>query len=99
MEIICRIIKQHPLQQRSYTDRNGQQQTFVGVGLSLASGTDTLYAEITGDQARRVATDGITYSQDFYYKADLSAKAEKWTAKDGQERYGTRMYINKIAVL
>ena len=95
MELICRILKQHPLQTRQYTDRNGQPQTFTSVGLNLASGTDTLYAEITGEQAVKCAT----MSQDYYYKVDLSARAETWTDQQGQERNGTRLYVNRIATL
>ena len=43
MELICRILKQHPLQTREYTNkRTGEKETFAAVGLNLASGTDTL---------------------------------------------------------
>lgn len=95
MELICRILKQHPLQTRQYNDRNGQPQTFTAVGLNLASGTDTFYAEITGEQAVKCAT----MSQDHYYKADLSARAETWQDKNGEERNGTRLYVNRISIL
>ena len=44
MELICRIIEQHPLQQRQYTDRKGQPQVFTSMGFTLASGTDTTRA-------------------------------------------------------
>ena len=100
MELICRILKQHPLQTREYTnERTGQKETFVSVGLNLASGTDTLYAEVTGDRARRIETDGVKYSQDYYYKVNLSARAERWQDQQGQPRNGTRLYVNSIAVL
>ncbi len=100
MELICRILKQHPLQTREYNNkRTGQKETFVSVGLNLASGTDTLYAEVTGDRARRIETDGVKYSQDYYYKVNLSARAERWQDQQGQPRNGTRLYVNSIAVL
>ena len=51
MEIICRILQQHPLSSIEYTDRQGQQKTFHAIGFELASGADTIYAELTGDQA------------------------------------------------
>jgi hypothetical protein len=51
MEIICRILQQHPLSSTEYTDRQGQQKTFNAIGFELASGADTIYAELTGDQA------------------------------------------------
>ena len=100
MELICRILKQHPLQTREYNNkRTGQKETFVSVGLNLASGTDTLYAEITGDNARRISTDNTQYAPDYYYKVSLSAQAESWTDQQGQQRNGTRLYIKSIAVL
>ncbi len=95
MELICRIVKQHPLQTRQYTDRNGMLQTFTSVGLNLASGTDTLFAEITGEDAVRCGQ----MSDQYFYKVDLSARAEAWTDKDGNQRNGTRLYVNRIAIL
>ena len=95
MELICRIIKQYPLQQRQYTDKTGQPQTFTSVGFELASGTDTLFAELTGEQAVKCGTHDTAY----YYKADLSSRSEAWTDAQGAERHATRMYINKISVL
>ena len=98
MEIICRIIEQHPLQQKQYTDRQGQPQVFIGMGFTLASGSDTLYAELTGEEAMKQA--GMPpASKDYYYKLTLSSRIDSWDAQDGTKRHGTRLYINKIAVL
>ena len=98
MELICRIIEQHPLQQRQYTDRQGQPQVFTSMGFTLASGTDTLYAELTGEDAMAQAGQQPA-SKDYYYKLNLSARAESWDAQDGSRRHGTRIYINKLSVL
>ncbi len=95
MELICRILKQHPLQSRQYTDRQGQPQVFTAMGLNLASGPDTFYAELTGEQATRCGQ----LNSDYYYKADLSARAETWQDSQGQERNGTRLYVNRITIL
>ncbi len=35
MELIYRILEQHPLQTREYTDRNGQHQQFTAMGFVL----------------------------------------------------------------
>ena len=95
MELICRIIEQHPLQKRDYTDRNGQPQTFNSVGFVLANGVDTLYAELTGEQAVNLGT----YATDCYYKAELSLRTDRWTDQQGCTRYGTRAYINRLSIL
>ena len=53
MEIICRIVQQHPLRSQQYTDRrSGEQKTMNSIGFELASGPDTLYAESTATRAR-----------------------------------------------
>jgi hypothetical protein len=95
MELICRILKQHPLQTRQYTDRNGQPQSFTAMGFNLASGTDTFFAELTGEQATKCGQ----CDEKCFYKVDLSARAEAWTDQQGNVRNGTRLYINRIAVL
>ncbi len=95
MELICRILKQHPLQTRQYTDRNGQPQSITTMGFSLVSGADTLYAELTDEKAVKCGTCDPT----FFYKVDLSMRAEQWNDNQGNTRYSTRLYINRIAML
>lgn len=95
MEIICRIVEQGALTQRAYTDRQGQQQTFTSMPFVLASGQDTLFAELTGEAATKQAA----CSKDYYYKADLSLRADRYTTQQGEERQSTRIYINRIAPL
>lgn len=95
MEIICRIVEQGALTQRRYTDRQGQEQTFTSMPFVLASGTDTLYAELTGEAAAKQGP----ASKDYYYKADLQLRADRYTTQQGEERQSTRIYINRIAPL
>ena len=52
MEKLVMIREQLPLQERNYTDRNGQPQVFASVGFVLTDGTDTFYAELTGDSKK-----------------------------------------------
>jgi hypothetical protein len=95
MEVITRILEQHPLQTREYTDRNGQKQQFTAMGFVLASGADTLFAEMTGEQAVKQGKLDTSY----YYKADLSMRSDNYTTERGEQRHGTRIYLNRIAVL
>ena len=41
MEIICRILQQHPLSSTEYTDRQGQQKTFNAIGFELVPAVKT----------------------------------------------------------
>ena len=95
MEIISRIIEQLPLEEREYTDKNGQPQKFHSVGFVLGSGVDTFFAELTGEAALAAGT----FDPNCYYKADLSLRVDRWTDQTGKTRFGTRMYINRIGRL
>ena len=100
MEIICRILQQYPLSSTEYTDRQGQQKTFNAIGFELASGADTIYAELTGDQALRLASSSTpTLSDKFFYKAELTSRADSYQTQDGEVRRQTRIYINRITLL
>ena len=82
MELICRLLQQHPLRARHYTDRQGHQQTFNSLGLTLASGSDTLYAELTGDAALRQSQEP-PISRDHYLLAKLTARADSFDTQQG----------------
>ena len=85
MEIICRILQQHPLRSQQYTDRRtGEQKTMNSIGFELASGADTLFAELTGDAALRLASSAQpTLPSDHYYKADLSMRVDAYQSQTG----------------
>jgi hypothetical protein len=65
------------------------------MGFVLASGADTLFAEMTGEQAVKQGKLDTAY----YYKADLSMRSDSYTTERGEQRHGTRIYLNRIAVL
>ena len=46
MEIICRILQQHPLSSTEYTDRQGQQKTFNAIGFELVPAVKTTRQDI-----------------------------------------------------
>gem|GEM_PF-7098326 len=99
--MICRILKQLPLQQREFANkRTGAMETFSTIGFVLASGADTFFAELTGDKALRLnSQQQQQFDTNYYYRVSLSAHAEEWNTQDGEVRHGTRLYINSIAVL
>ena len=94
MEIICRVIEQHPLQEREYT-RNGIPGKFASMGFLLQSGDDQLYCEMVQESARQQGT----LSKDFYYKATLNARVRDWTDSNHQTRHEQGLTLVKIAVL
>ena len=95
MEIICRIAEQHALQEREYTTQQGQVEKFASMGFLLQSGSETVYAEMVQEQARKQGT----LSKDYYYKATLQLQARPWTDQQGQQRHENRITLTKIALL
>lgn len=95
MEIICRITDQQALTEREYTTQQGTTEKFASMGFVLQAGSETLYAELVQEQARKQGT----LSKDFYYKATLSLQARPWTDQRGQQRYENRITLTRIAVL
>ena len=95
MEIICRIIEQGALTVRKYTDKNGQPQQIAFVPFVLAQGTSTIYAELTGEAASKCGP----LDPNHYYLCNLSAFADRYTDKNGDDRGTTKMYINKLSIL
>ena len=95
MEIICRIVEQGACTTTSFKDRQGKDQTKTFMPFVLASGADTIYAELTGEAATKCGPK----SKDYYYKAELSLYAATSKTKDGEEFQKTICYLNRITVL
>ena len=95
MEIICRITDQQALTEREYTTQQGSVEKFATMGFVLQAGSETLYAEMVQEQARKQGT----LSKDFYYKATLRVQARPWTDQQGQQRWENRITLAQIAVL
>lgn len=93
MEKIMTIQTVMPVSERQYTDKQGQQQTFISRGLALTDGIDTLYAEIIGDNARRTdLKEGMTCC------FSLVVTRRSWKDKNEQERYSNDITIHKIGI-
>ena len=95
MEIICRIAEQSALQEREYTTQQGTKEKFASMGFLLQSGSESVYAEMVQEQARR---QGVL-SKDYYYKATIAATAREWKDQQGQTHYENRLTLTKIATL
>lgn len=95
MELICRINRQMPLQEREYNTQQGTTEKFASKGFLLQSGGDTLYAEMVQEQARRQGE----LPQDRYYKVTLTMQARSWNDQQQTEHWENRLTITKIAVL
>lgn len=95
MELICRIIEQGALTTRQYTDRQGQPQTFVSMPFVLASGADTFFCEMTGEDATKCGS----FDPKYYYKASLSARVTSFQSQQGDTVKKTSLYLNRISVL
>lgn len=96
MEIICRIIEQGALQEREYQNRQtGNTERFASMGFVLQSGGDSFYAEMVQEQARKQGP----LARDFFYKAQLQAKARPWDDQQGVKHYENSITIIRIALL
>ena len=95
MELICRITDQQALTEREYTTPQGSVEKFASMGFLLQSGSETIYAEMVQEQARKQGA----LSKDFYYKATLQLQARPWTDNHQQQRYENRITLTKIAAL
>ena len=95
MELICRIQEQGALQEREYTTQQGTVEKFASMGFLLQSGSESVYAEMVQEQARR---QGVL-SKDYYYKATIAATTREWKDQQGQTHYENRLTLTKIAVL
>lgn len=93
MEKTVKIIQALPLQERSYTDRNGQQQLFVSRGFVLSDGIDTFYAEAVGDYARSMPQD---FSTNASYRLQAQLSVREYRDKEGNYRYTSEIRIVKM---
>lgn len=82
-----------PCNERQYTDRNGQPQTFAERVVKLTDGLNSVNALLTGDRARRAPN----YAVGDYVRVELSAQAREWETQAGEKRYDTIVYVDRIA--
>lgn len=92
MEQIVSIIEQKAHVSRKYTDKNGNAQVFDSMGFILSNGIDTFYAEMTGDMARSAQP----YDKNLSHMMQGNMRVNKYTDKEGVERYETKIYITKL---
>lgn len=94
MEKIVTIQQQLPLQERSYTDRNGQQQVFASRGFVLSDGIDTFYGEMTGDYARSQAN--VQFDQQTFHTVQAQITTREYRDKENNTRYQSEIRITKL---
>ncbi len=82
-----------PLSERQYIDKQGAQQVYASRGFILTDGVDTLYAEVSGDKARR--TD---YKAEQWVAVQMTAHAREYTDKNNQKRYSNEMTITNLGI-
>lgn len=95
MEKLMFISKVSPVEERSYTDRNGQPAVFTSRGFLLTDGIDTIYAEATGDYAKSIAS--RTFDPASAHAVQMSFIAREWKDKDGATHYSNDARIIRIA--
>ena len=94
MEKLINIQKQLPLQERNYTDRNGQQQVFYSRGFIMSDGIDTFYAEMIGDYARSQAN--VEFDTKTVHTVQAQISTREYKDKDNNIRYQSEIRITKL---
>lgn len=92
MELTLKVLKTFALNERSYTDRNGQNQIMASRGIVLTNGLDTIYAEIIGDRARTA-----NVVEELTYRVQLQVNARQWEDKNNQAHYSNDFIITRMA--
>ena len=93
MERLVSIQQQFPLQERSYVDRNGQNQVFASRGFVMTTGIETFYAEAIGDYARSLPQQ---FDQNVMHSLQAQLSVRDFRDKDGNTRYQTEVRIIKL---
>lgn len=87
------IMKVLPVSERQYKDLNGIPRTFVSRGLLLSDGNDKIYAEITGETARRNdLEEGISCS------VIMTCNARQYEDKNHDIRYSNEVVILRLGL-
>lgn len=94
MEKLVSVLQQFRLQERTYQDREGQNQVFASRGFILSTGIDTFYAEMTGDYARSQAN--VQFDQGTMHIAQMQMSVREFKDKEGNTRYSNEMRITKL---
>ena len=94
MEKSVMIIKQHPLESRQYTRRDGQQDTYNSVGFELTDGIDRFYAEATGELALSLQQPLDTSTM---HRIQGRMACRQWQDKEGRTRFENAVIITRIS--
>ncbi|MDO4497963.1 MAG: hypothetical protein Q4B58_09085 [Bacteroidales bacterium] len=93
MEKTVQILKQYPLQERQYTDRNGTPQVFASRGFEMTDGIDTFYAEAVGDFARSL----MELDPSVYHRLQGQMTCREYKGSDGTIHHQNEVKIIKIS--
>ena len=90
-----RIIKQGPLKQSDWTNRNGEKVIISSVELTMTDGIDTFVGEVNDQQAINI--DRSPLDQRCLYGVQCRMETKSSTNKDtGEVRHFTRIRVVKI---
>ena len=93
MEILVQIIEQHPLKERQYTDKSGNNRIIATRGFILSNGINTFYAEMNGDKARNISQ----LPTDVLYNADVQFRMRSYKTQKDETVWVNDIYLNNIS--
>lgn len=86
------ILKQFDCTEREYENANHERKKFATKALVVTDGMDTMYVEVTGNQARDMGT----LPEDRTYQVQLEARVRSWQGQDGSTNFANSIYVNRI---
>lgn len=95
MKIIGEILQLRGLEERPFTDRNGQPQMFASFGLVVGDGLDRVACEATGQYARQLSVAGLSVGD--RVTAHVVLDCREWTDSNGKVRYENTATLQRIA--
>lgn len=97
MDKIVKIITVHPYQERTYTDKNGEQKVWKTKGFTFRHGKSQFYAEADGSVAE--ALKDFYPNEDREYVAYVTMRVREYTDGNGVVRVANEIRLDKLAEL
>lgn len=92
---MVRVVAQHPLQEREFTNQQGNTERFASMGFVLRRGSDMIYAEMVQETARKQGP----VDRNTLFFADVQFQTRSWKDQNQKERFENRVILTKLTVL
>lgn len=92
---MVRVVAQHPLQEREFSNQQGSTERFASMGFELRRGSDTIYAEMVQETARKQGP----VDKNSLFVAEVQFQVRPWKDQKQQERFENRVILTKLSAV